>query len=361
MPPKHGDKPPPSGPGGGGGARPPATPPPAGPPPQAGPPPPAPGGFGQALLDTTRTFRDGDRAARHAGEKAEKPKGQGDPAVERVNPAYEPPPGTPKDLARMRAAIAAALEGRANAAKDVRQSSQSEKTLERREQDAKKLREETSEMLDANKAHKQQTANRLTANAQEKDRITSATEQLGKSASQIAGTATLEVLLAGWAGFTAIAEDWLPGSASKAFGDMNRDATTFMGQLAEVKGVLGTERAAAPAQGAANTANRTQLDATNRDAAKTGGELARARAAAEQNEARQREEKAAAGKRTAEAARDAAEAEAKAAEGQQEHDALLEEMLAWAERHRAARQAAVQATVDRALAEGKTVRSQSTW
>ena len=333
-------------PGGGGPAPAAPKPAPAGGTPSAPPAPPP-----------ESALRAGERAQRQTTGAGAKPAEGG---VERVSPAYPPPPGTPQQLASMRASIRAALEARANAAKDAQQSRQTEGQLRKREQGAKQLGAETAAMLVSHQAHQQTTSERMQANTQERTQIASAEAQVKRGASQLAGTATLEVLLTGWAGFTSLAEDWLPGAASRAFGDMNRDATKFMAQLAEVKGLMGQEQAAGPVHQATNTGNRAQLDATRAQASQTGQTLAAAKQAAARSQSEHAEERKAAEQRGEQADQDVAEAAATAQSAQEQHDALLEQLVAWAELHKAARQAAVESTVERVTAEGRVVRSRST-
>ena len=75
--------------------------------------------------------------------------------------------------------------------------------------------------------------------------------------------------------------------------------------------------------------------------------------------AEHRQEKAVAEQRSAKAEQDAAEAAAAAENAQQQHDTLAAQLEEWAQRHKAAREAATQATIERLTAEGNKVASKA--
>ena len=183
---------------------------------------------------------------------------------------------------------------------------------------------------------------------------------MAEAGSELAGVATPELLLAGWAGFTGLAQRWLLGSASASFRKMNSDASRFMVQLASIKGTVSQQRTAGPQRQASHQADRARVEGVAAQAGPTLANFQSTRQTAEQTATEHAGALTAEQQRGAVAERDAAAAGAAATQQQQAHDSLAAQMQAWAARqHKEARQQAIQATCDRLVAQGYTIRSVS--
>ena len=202
------------------------------------------------------------------------------------------------------------------------------------------------------------------ANAQQRDRQEEAGVAVGESASRLAGLATLELLLAGWAAVTAhagaaislVSED---GAAKMR--RLNADAVRFMGQLVRARMLVGEQQSAHPLQAGrlAGDADAIEAEGTRTEDTRSGVTGAR-----QQVEAlRDQNTRDAAGAAEAErrAARDAATAGEAAEQTQARHDQLAAELAAWAQRHREQRRAAVAGTCERLTGQGYEVIHASDW
>jgi hypothetical protein len=298
--------------------------------------------------------------AKVAGEHRE----EADAHVERVNPDYERPPGSPADLADMRAEIAHMRAAERLAEADVATADAHQAETTKRAGQIEQVTGTVEAAKEATKTQQGDVAATAGANAGQQERQEQAGTDLSTSASRMAGLGTLEVLLGGWAtaaGATA-GIFYLIGnvidsanSAGDKCGASAADALKFMEKLTEAKMLVGGEAAKSPTEMGRLNQEKAALDAEKERAAATEGELVTARtgvdSAAEQNAS----DAANAAECRADGSTDAAEAAAAAEDRQAQHDQLQSDLQAWAERHAQQRADAVQATADRLTEEGYIV------
>jgi predicted RNA-binding protein YlxR (DUF448 family) len=317
--------------------------------------------------ETSRSAQFGERLHRNieAGEiaRGEREGGEGGeggaggehaPLVEPVNPAYQPPPGTPEQLEAMKRDIARLLTARTRAHRSEQQMGRVTSTVTERGQQLQEIRQGTDRTTAAAQAHETETANRQTANQQQQEHHDQSGGQVEDAASQLAGVATLETLLSGWSSFTSIAS-LLPGAAGRKFHEMNEEAVRFMASLAHIRTGVRDQQAQQPGRGAEITANRQRIQTVQQQTPQTRTDLARATESGTQIAAandRKLASTRALGSRDAQAAAGAGD---QAARRQQEHDTLAAQLQAWASEHRAARQLAVDETARRLEAAGYRV------
>jgi hypothetical protein len=273
--------------------------------------------------------------------------------VERVSPNYEAPPGTPAQLADMRAEIAHMRAAERVARSDVATAEAHQAETAKRAGQIEQVTGTVEAAKEATKAQQGDVAETADANAGQQERQEQVGTDLGTSASRLAGLGTLEALLGGWAtaaGATA-GVFYLIGnvideanSAGRKCESSATEALTFMEKLTEAKMLVGGEAAKSPMEMGRLNQEKAALDAESQRADATEGELLTARegvdSAAEQNAS----DAANAAECRADGSTDAAEAAAAAEDRQAQHDQLEADLQAWAERHRQQRAEAVAAT-----------------
>jgi hypothetical protein len=295
---------------------------------------------------------------------AEEQRTGADANVERVDPDYERPPGTPEQLAAMRAEIAHMRAAERLSGADAAVADADRAETARRAEQIDLVSGDVAVAKDATEAQQSDVAATAEANTGQQGRQEEAGTDLSQSASRLAGLGTLETLLAGWAAAAGATAGvfYLIGnvidsanSAGDKCGASAADALTFMEKLVEAKMLVGGEAARSPMEMGRLNQERAALDAEAQRAAATEGELGTARegvdAAADQNAA----DATAAADSRSEARSDEEEAAAAAEARQAEHDQLESDLQAWAERHAQSRHEAVQATVQRIADEGYEV------
>jgi hypothetical protein len=292
---------------------------------------------------------------------AEERREKADANVERVNPNYERPPGTPAQLADMRAEIAHMRAAERLARADVATAEAHQAETAKRAGQIEQVTGTVEGAKEATKAQQGDVAETAEANAGQQERQEQAGTDLGTSASRLAGLGTLEALLSGWAtGASAVAGVFYligsvidsANSAGDKCGASAADALTFMEKLTEARMIVGGEAAKSPMEMGRLSNEKAALDTEKERAEATEGDLLTARtgvdSAAEQNAS----DAANAAECRADGSTDAAEAAAAAEDRQAQHDQLEVDLQAWAERHAQQRAEAVQGTVDRLIKKG---------
>jgi len=299
--------------------------------------------------ETSPGARFGERLHRNieAGDIAR----EGGHLVEPVDPAYRPPPGTPEQLAAMRRDIARLQAAQGHAEQSQRRTARVSGIATERAGQLREIQQGTARTTAATQAHETETAGRQAANQDQRSHHDQAGGQVEDAASQLAGVATLETLLAGWSSFTSIAS-LLPGAAGAKFHEMNEEAQRFMASLAHIRTGVRQEQAQQPGRGAEIAANRQRIQAVQEQTPQTRESLTRATESGAQiaaaNQAKLSRTQALHGQQEAAGAG----AEAQATRRQDEHDTLAARLEAWAAEHRAARQEAAAETARRLEAAG---------
>jgi hypothetical protein len=320
---------------------------------------------GAALHEQAERIEHATRLAEgmHRGEQGgallrdEGHEGEG-PVVETVNPQYQAPPGTQEDLDRLTADIQRLRAARAQAeherdhAERVRDAAQTQSLSVRQAQD------DVAETLVANQGHQGAIQEHAQANTRSAASHEEGGAKVVDAGSRLAGTATLEALLAGWSGFTGTVLKFssvLPDRAVHSFQQMNNDSTTFMARLAHIKTTVAGQQGQQPARGTQIAQTGSRIAATGAQAQNTQAQLTQAQQRGTQLAALNQEHIGTAEQDRVAAADSATRADTAATGLTQQRETLAAQMAAWAAQHRAARQAAIDEATRRMEARGLRV------
>ena len=274
--------------------------------------------------------------------------------VERVNPDYPPPPGTPAQIDALKDEIVNQLAARAQAEQAAQHQSARAAMCEANQAPIAQTVQDTAAGLSAVQAHDEAVARHAAVAQEQQQRHAEAQGLTAGYPSRAAGLAALSVPLAAWAGFTSLASH-LPGEAGDKMLQMNEEAEQMQNSFAQMGAQMAGVDNGAPNREAELSGNQQRLAATGEQAASSAQEL----------------QSASDGAAALQQANEAAQAEATAAnltctEQAQQHgdaaiarkeqaDSLAEQMRVWASAHTQARQQAIKATEQRLTREGHTV------
>lgn len=289
-----------------------------------------------------------------AGETTTAIRSEAEAMVERVNPDYERPPGSPEQLQTLQSRIQALRTTQAMAGRTASQAQQDQDVALGRQGQIGQIGTTTREAQQRTADHTTEVSATGAANQQQQQRQQEAGTSMGDATSRLASMGTLETLLSGWAGAaTGIAGIFYAigtvldraNEAGNKCSESAREATTFMAQLASAKAIVRGESAQSPLQlGRLRQEQQAITDEQSR-AQQTGADLDRAaqgtQAMQEQNDA----DLADAQRTSRESEQDRDDAASSAEQQQAQHDQLQAELQAWAQRHKQQRQAAIDATV----------------
>ncbi|WP_460890944.1 hypothetical protein, partial [Ramlibacter alkalitolerans] len=272
--------------------------------------------------------------------------------VERVSPEYQPPPGTPEQLEQMKQEIANLLADRARAEQEAQHQSERVAQCDANSGPLEQTVSDAAQGISAVQAQQQSVAAHEAANQAQQQRQQEAQGLVSGYPSRATGLAVLSGPLAAWEGFTSLASH-LPGDAGDKMLEMNAEARRMQEAFGEMGAQMVGLDSAQPERAASLQGDATRLDATGSQAQTSEADLRSAHAGArglqQSNEqARGEAERLEAGAQEQE--RSLADA---AAQRQQEAQTLAEQMQAWAQEHRAARQRAIEQTMERLRGEGK--------
>jgi hypothetical protein len=284
--------------------------------------------------------------------------------VEPVNPQYERPPGTPEDLARMRGEIGSLLMSRSQADADAEAARADRAETAQRAQQLMSVQSGVDDLGRRTDTQRTDVASTAQANTQQQGRQQEAGTAIGASASRLAGLATLELLLGGWAavagGAGAVISLVSDDGAAKMY-QLSADARRFMAQLAEAKMLVSGQNAQQPLQMGRLAGDSTAIGAEGERTTATAATVAQSRQQVTALGAQNTQDAAAAAEAEQRARQDSADADSAATDVQTRHDQLAADLEAWAQRHREQRQQAVAQTRARLEAEGWVVTGESEW
>jgi hypothetical protein len=272
--------------------------------------------------------------------------------VERVNPAYPEPPGTPQQLEAMQQEISHLLATRAQAEQEAAHQDGRAQQCEANQGPIQQTLDDTTQGISAVQAHAQSVAAHDAANQAQQQRQQESQGLVAGYPSKATGLAVLSVPLAAWQGFTSMAS-YLPGDAGTKMTHMNEDAnkmqSAFGDMGAQMLGVDGQQ----PARQAELQGDKGRLGATATQAQSSGEDLRTAQAGAQGLQQGNAEAQSEAEQLRDNATQQGQQMDAQASAKKEQAKTLSEQMQAWAAAHKAARQAAIDATAKRLQAEGK--------
>jgi hypothetical protein len=280
------------------------------------------------------------------------------PVVETVNPRYEPPPGTQADLDRLTGDIRSTLAARSRAEHEREHAERVRDAAQTQGQNVQQAREDVTDALSTSQAHQGVVQEHAQANARSAAQHGEGGAKVQDAGSRLVGVATLETLLAGWSGFTGVVlrfSSVLPDRAVNAFQRMNNDSTQFMAKLGHIKTEVAGQQGQQPARGAQITQTGERIATTGARAEGTHAQFLRAQERGAELAQVNRDHVATADQDRAQAADAATRADTAATGLVGQRQTLAADMAAWAARHRAARQEAIDEATRRLQARGLRV------
>lgn len=272
--------------------------------------------------------------------------------VERVNPDYPPPPGTPQQVEAMQQEISRLLAARAQAEAEAEHQDGRGQQCVANEGSIQQTINDTTHGITAAQAHQQSVAAHDAANQTQQQRQQESQSLVAGYPSKATGLAVLSVPLAAWQGFTSLASH-LPGDAGTKMLQMNEDAnkmqSAFVDMGAQMLGIDGQQ----PARQSELHRDAGRLDATATQAQGSQTDLHTAQAGAQGVQQANNAAKSEAFILRDNATQRGQQLGDQANKKQEQAKTLSEQMKAWAVAHKAARQQAIEATKQRLLAQGK--------
>jgi hypothetical protein len=278
--------------------------------------------------------------------------------VERVNPDYEAPPGTPEQLANAREAIRVALAAQAQARADATSAAKDRAVTRRRHGQLDGLDDNLGTLAERTTEQRQFTTSTATANREQQKRQESAGTDLTGSASRFAGMATLSVMLRGWADGASVAATIVGVFSDDGANKIRKsggDARRFLSQLDRAKLVVDEQRERQPLRIGRLAGDQASLAAEGQRGAATDETNQRSVRQLALIRTQNSQDEQAAGQAEDRAQSDAAESGRTAADLRGRHDQLSAALQAWAQRHAEQRRVAVAQTSDRLRAAGYEV------
>jgi hypothetical protein len=309
------------------------------------------GGTGGAA--TGESGREGAAEGEHAGGG-----GGSAPVVEAVNPGYQSPPASRAEIDRLTRDIERLLAARAQAEQREARAEQVHQAAQAQGARVQEARQASGDAVSAVQEHEGEVQQRQQANQQSAQQHAEGGAKVQETASQLAGVATLETLLAGWAGFTGVVLRFsavLPDRAVTAFHRMNEDAGQFMVKLTQVKGSVAGQQAQQPARGAEIAQTGDRIAATGDRARGTREQLAQTQQRGVDLARANQEHTAYAEREHDRAASNVQRADTAATTLEERRQSLAEQLAAWAAEHRAARRQAIEDTARRLEGRGLRV------
>jgi Domain of unknown function (DUF4157) len=274
--------------------------------------------------------------------------------VERVNPKYSAPPGTPQQLEALNAEIENILTARARTEQATTQMAQQVDHHQAQQQPIQQAIQDAGQALSANQAHQEAVARHQQTNQAQQQRQQEAQTLVSGYPSRATGIAILTVPLAAFEGFTDLASE-LPGSAGAKMSEMNKDSRKLQDSFAQMAVNMAAQAAAQPARQESLQQDQTRLQATNQQSTTTQQDFHTAQDGAQtmqqNNDTRLDQAQAA----KTEADNQTTDLNQAAEIKQQKATTLSQELQAWASAHKAARHTAITETQERLQKQGYIV------
>ena len=274
--------------------------------------------------------------------------------VERVNPHYGSPPGTPDQVVALQNEILNLLAVRARAEAESQHEGERIDACEQNRAPISQTLSHTHSGLGAVRAHEQAVARHDAANQAQQQRQQESAQLTGGYQNRAAGMGVLDVPLAAWEGFTSLASH-LPGSAGDRMSEMNAQARQMQAAFGQMGAHMLGADGEQPVRAAALGDDSARIDATSAQAQTSHEDLQTAANGAVGLQSANDATLAAAQQRQQQADQRSAALQSAADERQAAADSLAAQMQAWAQAHRDQRSQAIAETVARLQGEGRIV------
>ena len=266
--------------------------------------------------------------------------------VERANPAYTDPPCTPAQIEAIRGHIAELRQARAQTTHAERQM---EGQMARHEANQQPLAQ-TTETVEAGAAaseeHTGEVESTAEANAGQQERQTEVNEAVSHYADHQSDIDSLRTPVRAFQGMMDLAS-YLPDDAGDAMADMNRDATNMLASFDEMDAAMADQGTSGGECVAQLESDAGEIEGANTMAGETNATLASATTDAAELESRNDAALSQATDRRDAATDATSQIDANIEEQEAEAASLSQQLQSWAQEHRAARLAAVDATAGR--------------
>jgi len=276
------------------------------------------------------------------------------PGVEQVNPNYPPPPGTPQQLEAIQEEIVNLLAARARAESAEQQMSRQEQGAQSNMAPIQQTIQQTNQQISASQAHRQAVASRQQLNQAQQQRQEDAGSRIGSYAERAAGLTALTIPLHVFERFSHYASI-VPGGVGDSMRKMNTDALRLENSFVRLAMEMARQQSSQAGVQSGLQSDQSRLEQTDQqtDASQENLQLTSEGAAGLQGANQQK--LAETGGARAEAAQQKQEF-AEAADAKQEQAQTLHEQLqAWSEAHKSAREEAIAEAVERIEAGGGVV------
>jgi hypothetical protein len=278
--------------------------------------------------------------------------------IERVNPNYPSPPGTPQQIVDFQNEAEHLLSSRAQAEKAEAQMAAEEQKHQANQAPLQQAQQKTEGAMSATQAHQQAVTQRQQANQEQQQRQQQSQGLVAGYPSRVAGLTVLTIPLKGFERFTAIGS-LLPDSAGNVKQNllkMNNDAKRFLGALAQMDGKMAEQNNAQPARQQELQGDHSRLQTTDQQAGNSQQDFQKAHEGTQALQESNTQKLNQAIEAKSEAATQKEELSTAAEQKQQQAQTLSEQMQSWAQTHQAARQIAIAETQKRLQEKGFVIR-----
>ncbi len=283
-----------------------------------------------------------------------------EPIIERVNPAYQPPPGTPDDLVSLRNQIIDTLQARSVAQDHATAMGAQVKHHEANEKPVEQMKGGTNEALRATEAHKRAVAHRDEANERKKGEEQKTRSTIDGYANRAGALVAIRLPMKGLSKLSGLAHS-LPDEPAvvQRFKNnvlkVNKDSTSFVGQLDQMDAAVAGQKAQQDVRRQGVEADAATLKQTGATASHSHQSLEDAKQSADDFEQKNKERKDDATSQRKDAHQLAAHFATQAAAKQQQSVSLAAAMQFWARGHARTRAEAIEQTRQRLQAMGYRV------
>jgi hypothetical protein len=297
------------------------------------------------------------REASHRGRFASDAQA-GNTMVERVNPEYPSPPGTPQQLQAIQQEIENILAARAQAETAEAKMGDQQQVLESDQAPIQQAIDGADGGISAVQAHREAVSRRTQVNQEQQQRQQETGGLVSGYPSRATGLTALTIPLDIFAGFTSLASH-LPGDAGAAMAEMNHDATQIQEAFAQMAASMVSQDEAQPERQVELTSQQSRIETTDAEATTSGQSVEQSKQDSLNLQQDNEAQLTGARQARAEASEQEQLLDEAATTKQAQADTLAEQLQTWAQQHKDARGQAVEATAQQLEAEGYVVLEKS--
>lgn len=273
-----------------------------------------------------------------------------EPVVEKVNPSYEAPPGTPQQIVDFQNEALQALDARKKAEAVAQAMGKEERHHKANEKPLEQAGKKTEEAISAADAHEQAVQRRAQANAKKKEKEKEVGGKVSEYSTKAGKFASVTAPMKAFAGFAGLASS-LPDSpdilvgAKRGLLKLNRDINKFLGAVDSMNQKMAAQKSEQATREQGVDADAKTIKATDEQAKTSDEKLECAMDDTtkldEENKSKGDEAK----QTKQESQQTASTLDRQAKEKTEKAQSLASALQSWAQRHKGARKDALDATV----------------